>query len=367
MLIVRSPMRISLGGGGTDLPAYYRQHGGFVLSAAINKYFYSVLCRRDDGQIQIISSDLRVSETWSELARLDGRGTRLEIPLAVLKHFGRQASFDLFLASEILPGTGLGSSASVCVNILTIISRHLDIPLSKYELAECAFHIARNILGKPVGKQDEYASAFGGLNLIEFRADESALVRPVDISSQSLRALEERLLLFYTGASHDSWTILKAQEESSHDQGGAGVEALHIIKKLAVRMQAALESEDLESIGPLLHEGWEAKKSISKEISTPRIDRLYQLARESGATGGKITGAGGGGFLLLYCPIQSQATVRAALAEQQIQEMSFRFDHSGARVVTDDPFLDGDRHSGLKWNFTPITRRIAALPGMVAL
>src|SRR5712671_3441141 len=164
MLIVRSPVRISLGGGGTDLPSYYESFGGAVLSTSINKYFYTILQKRSDGKVQVISSDLRVAETWHDIARLDVKGSQLEIPLTSMKEFGRTLSIDLFLASEILPGTGLGSSASVCVGVLKTLAEYLNLPFSKYELAELAHHIARNILKKPVGKQDEYAAAFGGLN-----------------------------------------------------------------------------------------------------------------------------------------------------------------------------------------------------------
>lgn len=351
MLIVRSPVRISLAGGGTDLPAYYRQHGGVVLSTAINKYFYSVLCRRSDDKIQIISSDLRVSETWTHLAVSEVCGSRLEIPLAVVKHLNRPVSCDLFLASEILPGTGLGSSASVCVNILTALSHHLQVPLSKYELAESAYHIARNVLKKPVGKQDEYAAAFGGLNYIEFNPDDSTRVTPLFLPGGALHDLEDRLMLFFTGISHDSWSILKSQERSTAKPAGATVSSLHSIKDLAYRMRESLEAGDIDSVGALLHEGWEAKKKLSGDISNSRIDGLYDLARQSGARGGKITGAGGGGFLLLYCDLDKQDQVRHALAAEGLQEMSFRFDNAGAQVITDDPFLDGDRESGLCWNF----------------
>jgi len=179
MLIVRSPVRISFGGGGTDLPAYYTKFGGCVLSTSINKYFYTILQKRVDGKIQVISSDLRVVETWRDISKMDVKCSALEIPLAVIKELGRKLSVDLFLASEIVAGTGLGSSASVCVGVLRALTTYLGLPTSKYDLAEGAFHIARNVLGKPVGKQDEYAAAFGGLNFINFHEDGSASVEPV--------------------------------------------------------------------------------------------------------------------------------------------------------------------------------------------
>src|SRR5208283_1971426 len=198
MLIVRSPVRISFGGGGTDLPAYYEQFGGCVLSVAINKYFYTILTDRSDGRIQVISSDLRVFETWHDIANAMLRGSPLEIPLAVLKEMNCDIAVDLFLASEIPPGTGLGSSASVCVNILKTLTTYLQRPLSQPELAERAFFVARHLLGKHVGKQDEFAAAFGGLNFITFGRDGLTEVQPVDLDSELLRELQSNLMLFFT-------------------------------------------------------------------------------------------------------------------------------------------------------------------------
>jgi D-glycero-alpha-D-manno-heptose-7-phosphate kinase len=355
MLIVRSPVRISFAGGGTDLPAYYECFGGAVLSTAINKYFYTILGKRSDGRIQVISSDLRVFETWRNIAAMDIQGSGLEIPLAVLKELGCDISVDLFLASEIPPGTGLGSSASVCVNILATLTTYLNQPLSKYDLAERAFHIARDVLGRHVGRQDEFAAAFGGLNLITFRCNGLTEVQPVDLEPGLLRDLQSSLMLFFTGAAHHSWTILQEQEKSTKTQNGATVEALHDVRALVDRMLTALRTGDLNAFGALLDEGWQAKKRISGKISNPRIDHLYDLARSNGALGGKITGAGGGGFLLLYCEPHCQDAVRAALTAEGIQEMAFAFDQAGAQVIVNDPFIDGDERAGSRWIFTPLS------------
>jgi D-glycero-alpha-D-manno-heptose-7-phosphate kinase len=339
MLIARSPVRISFGGGGTDLPSYFEQYGGAVLSSAINKYLYTIVGTRTDGHIQIISSDLKAIETWKDIRQMSARGNKFEIPLAVLKELECQESIDLFLACEIPPGTGLGSSASVCVNVLQAVSAYLNRTLSKGELAERAFYIATKVLGKPIGKQDEYAAAFGGLNLIEFRRDGSTRVTPVQLDSALLNSLQQRLMLFFTGSSHDSWSILTDQSERLK-QNRPAVEALHRIHELAYSMHRALLEGNLHDFGALLHEGWEHKKSISEKISNPQIDCLYNAARSHGALGGKITGAGGGGFLLLYCEEESQPAVRDALAEFGVQEMRFDFDFNGARVLVNDPFLD---------------------------
>jgi len=360
MLIVRSPVRISFGGGGTDLPSYYETFGGAVLSAAINKYFYTVLEKRGDGKIQIISADLRTVETWQDIARMEVRGNALEIPLAVLKEYGCNVSVNLFLASEIPPGTGLGSSASVCVNLTKLLSTYCHISLSKHEIAERAFHITRNVLGRPVGKQDEYASAFGGLNFISFHQDGRTNVEPLNLEPELVRELQSSLLLFFTGASHHSWTILEEQEESTRKSGSGTVEYLHEIRKLAEPMKVALFSGELRKFGLLLHESWEIKKRLSSRISNDHINEMYKSALRNGALGGKITGAGGGGFLLLFCQQEHQQNVREALVTMGAREMGFEFDFQGAQVVADDPFIDGDENGGTRWTFVPCEDTLVA-------
>lgn len=353
MLIVRSPVRISFSGGGTDLPAYFEQFGGAVVSTSINKYFYTVLRKRTDGRIQVISSDLRVCETWQDLARMNLEGTELEIPFAVLKELDTELSADLFLSSEIPPGTGLGSSAAVCVNLLKTVSTYLKLPHSPDDLAEHAYHLARHVLKKPVGKQDEYASAFGGLNSFRFERDGRVEVNPLDLDPIVIAELQSNLMLFFTGSAHHSWTILRDQEKSSSEPKSAAIDALHHIHDLAERTRKVLLRGDLHGFGELLDEGWRAKKLVSGKISNSRIDDLYVLARNNGALGGKITGAGGGGFLLLYCEAQNQQALREAFCSVGIREMAFQFDFHGAQVVANDPFIDGDERCGTTWTFVP--------------
>jgi D-glycero-alpha-D-manno-heptose-7-phosphate kinase len=362
MLIVRSPVRISFGGGGTDLPAYFETFGGAVLSAAINKYFYTIVGKRTDGHIQIISSDLRAFETWKDISGMSVQesGSALEIPLAVLKDLGCEVAVDLFLASEIPPGTGLGSSASVCVNVLHAVATYLQIPLSKYDLADKAFYIATEVLGKPVGKQDEFASAFGGLNFITFERDGSSHVEAMKLGADTMSVLQQKLMLFFTGSAHHSWSILKEQEALSRKRQGAAVESLHQIRELAEKMRLALEAGELRKFGQLLHEGWENKKRISSKISNPAIDRMYSIARDQGAVGGKITGAGGGGFMLLYCDEENQQAVRQAFAAESIREMRFGFDFSGSRVLVNDPFIDQDENCAAPWTFVSAAQQAFA-------
>ena len=353
MLIVRSPVRISFGGGGTDLPAYFSAFGGGVLSAAIDKYFYTLVSRRDDGRIQVISSDLKVTETWEDIRETPVDSSRLGIVLSTLKHMDRHFGANLFLASEIPPGTGLGSSASVCVNILKAISEIAHVRLSRHELAATAYTIAHDLLKKPVGKQDEYASAFGGLNYIHFHQDDSVNVEPLLAAPETIQELQDNLMLFFTGISHDSWSILKQQDTNTRAAGGKSLDALHSIKQYGLSMRSALERGDLQSFGNMLDQAWQQKKQVTAGISNERIDHLYDLARKNGAVGGKITGAGGGGFLLLYCETDLQPRVRAAFASEGISEMMFKFDFTGAHLLVNDPFLDADDRGGRKWQFIP--------------
>lgn len=350
MLIVRSPVRISFAGGGTDLPSYYQKYGGAVISAAINRYFYTVLQKRGDGKIQIISSDLRVVESWEDIATSDLASSSLAIPLAALQTLGCSGiSVDIFMASEIPPGTGLGSSASVCVNVLKALSTYLQLEMSRYDLAERAYHIARNVLHKPVGKQDEYAAAFGGLNYIRFLTDGTTEVQPVEVNSEILAELQANLLLFYTGAAHDSWHILKDQENSMSAE--EGLERMHYLKELAAKVVSCLKRGALDEFGRLLDEAWRTKRTICQGISTSRIDELYRLAKANGALGGKITGAGGGGFLLLYSPREHHKALRDAFGREGIRDMAFRFDFQGAHTLVNDPFIDTDDRCGTRWVF----------------
>jgi len=226
-------------------------------------------------------------------------------------------------------------------------------------LAEKAFHISHDILGMAVGKQDEYAAAFGGLNYISFNQDGSTSVDQLELPPDVLRELQDNLMLFFTGASHHSWTILKTQEQATRHSLGATVDSLHQIRLLARKMWTALLAGNLREFGCLLDEVWYAKRSVSEKISNSRIDHLYETARHNGALGGKITGAGGGGFLLLYCEKDCQQKVRDALCREGLHEMVFEFDFHGARVLVNDPFLDGDGRCGLRWTLSPCVKTAA--------
>lgn len=338
MLIVRSPVRVSFAGGGTDLPAYYERFGGAVLNVTIDKYFYAVLNRRGDGRLHVISSESHVLDTARKVAAMDARGSDLEIPVAVLREIGCDFSADVFLSSEIPFGTGLGFSTCTCAAILKAFTTYLNRPLTKYQLAEQAFHISRHVLGRRVGRQDAFAIAFGGLNHITIRPGGHTEVTPVDLNLHVMHQLQSSLMLFFTGPAEHSRMILEEEERSTRVGTGRVLDPLNKMRLLTDRMIASLKSGDLDCFGALLDESWQAKRHVSSRISSKRIDHLYGTARRNGALGGKITGAGGGGSLLLFCPPHRQDEVRAALKAEGIREVPFKFDNDGVHVLVNESF-----------------------------
>ncbi len=324
-------MRISFGGGGTDLEAYYARYGGLVISTAINKYFYAIITTDESGDLQVISADYRSLFRHSPYNDLFWNGD-LALPKAILHHFGIRRGMNLFVASEVPPGTGLGSSSAAAVTLVRAISTLLEQPMTKQQVAELASSIEISKMGMPIGKQDQYASSFGGLNKITFTS-ENVTVDPVSIAPDVRQTLERRLMLFFTGSSRESTSILKHQQKSTQDQDEAVLKTLHNIKQVAVDVQACLEQGNLDEFARLLHYSWQEKRRLVPSLSTSFIDECYTLALEHGAAGGKITGAGGGGFLMLYCHEQAQDAVTTALEEQGLKRMSFRFDQQGAKVL----------------------------------
>lgn len=330
MLIARAPVRMSLAGGGTDLAAFYERYGGLVINVAVAKYFYAFVEVSGRPGLQISSSDYHTYFRHPHGRQLAWDGD-LSLPRAILSRFGVSDGVELFLASEVPPGTGLGSSSTVAVTLVKALSTLLNQPRSKAEVAEeaCAIEIGK--LGMPIGKQDQYAASFGGLNAFTFTANET-IVEPLTVSDKTRRTLEQSILLFFTGSSHNSSTILAEQTRSTR-QDSHVIEALRDIKRLAQEARDALERDKPDRLGELLHENWERKKRLASGISTGSIDRAYEVARAHGALGGKIAGAGGGGFLLLYCPPARQEAVTAALEAEGLVRMDYHFDYGGARVL----------------------------------
>ena len=330
MLIARAPMRVSFFGGGTDLPAYYQRFGGAVLSTAINKHFYVVLSHAE-GAVQVSSADYRTFFRHSELASCEWDDD-LRIPKAMLDYFRIYQGLSMFLASEVPPGTGLGSSGAVSVALVKALATSSGQPGDASSVAEIACEVDIGQLDLPVGKQDQYAAAFGGLNLIEFR-DGSVQVKPFELPLPLLLALERRVLLFFTGTARQSSSILLEQRARISGEDEETLAALHEIKAQAYRAQELLQAGKLDEFGRLLHQAWEAKKRASQVATNPEIDRLYEIARSAGALGGKIAGAGGGGFLTVFAEEGRQQEITSRLEGEGLFSMSFGFESRGATVL----------------------------------
>ncbi|MBZ0299828.1 MAG: GHMP kinase [Anaerolineae bacterium] len=331
LLIARAPVRISFGGGGTDLPAYYSQFGGAVLNTAINRYVYAIISDNANAALQIISSDFRVFERHTDATEMTTDG-ELGLAKAVLREFGQYEGMDLFLSSQVPPGTGLGSSGAVAVCMVAALAAWQGRTMNCFEIAEMACDIGINKLKLPSGKQDEYGSAMGGLNQIVFNPD-STIVKPLDLPTDVITTFERRIMLFFTGKSRNSGDILKRQSNASYDKDPATLERMHRIKALGLDMADALRRHDLDAFGSLLHQSWQQKRGVVDSISNDLIDQAYAAARAQGALGGKIAGAGGGGFMMLYCHEDRQQAVTEALQTLNLSRMDFRFDFKGPQIL----------------------------------
>ena len=332
MILTRAPLRIGLAGGGTDLEAYYGRHGGFVVSTTINKYFYVFLSPGPPDGVQISSSDYR---TFSRRRRgepplWDGD---LGLVKAVLHEFGIEGGISLFLTSEVPPGTGLGSSSAVAVALIKALAAYQGRTVSRDEVAQLACTIEIQRLGSPIGKQDQYAAAFGGLNGITFSAG-GVGVEPLSIEPKVRAQLEDNLLLFFLGSTRSANSILAQQQQSSAADDSETVASLHELKAMAIETARLLAQGRLREFGCLMDASWQQKKRLAKGVSNSRIDELYELARAEGALGGKVTGAGGGGFMLLYCEPADQAHVAEVLERRGLFRLDYRFDGAGAMTLT---------------------------------
>jgi D-glycero-alpha-D-manno-heptose-7-phosphate kinase len=326
MIITRTPLRISLGGGGTDLPSYYEEHGGFVLAGAINKYIYVALNKTFSNDYVLKYSQ---QETVSKI-------TEIEHPIVkeVFRHYKVKPSTEMVSIADIPAGTGLGSSGAFTVGLLRAVSAYQRQHATPGMLASDACRIEIEDLDRSVGKQDQYIAAFGGLTCFNFERDGSVSITPLQISSDTLHDLEERLLMFFTGYSRDAEEMLEDQKQRSQEQDPGMLENLHFIKKLGMQSKEALERGDTRLFAELMHEHWEMKRSRTSGMSNADIDAWYQLGRENGALGGKLVGAGAGGFLLFYAA--DPGLLRKAMRSAGLSEVRFAFDLDGSIVFTRD-------------------------------
>ncbi len=331
MLLVRAPVRISFAGGGTDLEDYYLRHGGMVVSAAIDKYFYVFVSPKDGDEVHIGSSDYRCFYRWSSGDEPVWEGD-LRLPRAVLHEFGVTQGLSIFLASEIPPGTGLGSSSTVSVALVKSLSALVGQRLTSGEIAEIAYRMESEKLGRFCGKQDQYAAAFGGVNAIYFQK-EGVRVEPLAMDIAMREQLRERLLLFFLGSSRAEADIGRMQQQATREGKVEVIESLHLLKNMAQETKDALERGELYRLGQILRESWEHKKRLASDITNPHIDEAYERAINKGAVGGKVAGAGGGGFLLLYCEPDCRGQVCAEMESLGLYRMDFHFDMGGAKVL----------------------------------
>ncbi|MGA2641538.1 MAG: galactokinase [Spirochaetia bacterium] len=324
MVLTRSPLRISLGGGGTDLPSYYRNHGGFLISAAIDKYVYVCITRPFTPGIHLKYTRLENVQKISEVQHPIIREC-----LALMNREPPQ--IEITTLAEIPAGTGLGSSGSFTTALLKALHAHERLFLHPDELAKLACHVEIERLKEPIGKQDQYIAAFGGITCFTFSPDESVEAVPLKLSAETILDLEDNLLLFFTGQHRSASTILKDQDVRTKESDAHMITNLHQIKDLAVRSKRALEEGRCTAFGEIMHEHWESKKKRSGGITNHSIDEWYELGRMNGAVGGKVVGAGGGGFLLFYA--QDRGKLRKAMAGAGLDEVRFRFDFEGTKVL----------------------------------
>ena len=324
MIITRSPLRITLGGGGTDLPSYYREYGGFLIAAAIDRYVYVTVMRPFTPGIFLKYSKLEHVEQVDEVQH------------PIIREAIRMLAFktpqlELTTLADIPAGTGLGSSGSFTTALLKALYAHRRRLLHPGELAELACDIEINRLKEPIGKQDQYIAAYGGITCFRFHTNDSVEATPLKLDMDTLFDLEDNLLLFFTGFSRSAGSILKDQQSRTEQADREMIQNLHYVKELGLLSQRALEAGDPRRFGELMHEHWEHKKRRSGGMSNPQIDAWYELGLANGAVGGKLVGAGGGGFLLFYA--EDRKRLRQAMGHAGLEEVRFRFDFEGTKVL----------------------------------
>jgi D-glycero-alpha-D-manno-heptose-7-phosphate kinase len=323
MIITRTPLRISIGGGGTDLPSYCERFGGFVISAAINKYVYiSANTMFQPGYLVKYSKTEHV-DTYDDIEH--------DLIREVLRHMDVEPHLEIVSIADVPAGTGLGSSGSFTVGLIHALNAYRRQHIGAEDMIRVACDIEMSVLGQPCGKQDQYIAAYGGMLCQEYRLDGSVTVSPLKINEATLRDLSENLMLFFTGYSRSASDVLEDQKARSQEDDKEMLNNLHFIKELGLKIREALEEGDTSGFAELMHEHWMHKKVRSAMITNRRINDLYDHAREHGALGGKLVGAGGGGFLLFYT--HDRRRLRKAMADEGLQEMDFSFDFDGSVVL----------------------------------
>lgn len=330
MIITRTPFRITLGGGGTDLPSYYSQYGGFVFSVTIDKYMYINL------NTPIVDDLIRIKYSkYEECTSVDE--IQHELAREALRLIEIKNSVEIQSMADIPAGTGLGSSGCYLVGLLNALHTYKSVNVSQQELAEEACFIEINVLKHPVGKQDQYTASFGGFVILNIDKNGTVKVERPPISEDIVDELESSLLVYYTHTSRSAINILKGQSKATQDKSSEKhkevVDSLHAIKEIGYKTYEAIVSGNLDEFGRLMDVHWQTKKKLSGQISNSLIDDIYQIGKENGAIGGKVLGAGGGGFIIFYCPKKNQIELSSAMTKCRLRRMRFRFDFDGSKVM----------------------------------
>ncbi len=329
MIVTRTPFRVTLGGGGTDLPSFYEKHGGYILAAGIDKYMYVAL------NVPVADQLVRLHYTQSETVA-NTRELRHELAREALLRYGIEHSVEIASLADLPAGTGLGSSSCYLVGLLQAIHAYLEVPTGKQELAEEACDIELNILRKPIGKQDQYLAVFGGLTEMVIARDGTVRVERLGLPAHAIAEFVSKTHLYYTKISRDAIDILAQQDRSVREsRGGSATESgLLEILHIGEAIGEAFRRSDFDRFGELMHDHWLAKRALSAKITVDPMERLYDaLRRDFGVTGGKIAGAGGGGFMMLYCPTDGKALTKY-MAGQGFERLNWTLDFSGSRLVS---------------------------------
>ncbi|MFA5356660.1 MAG: sugar kinase [Candidatus Omnitrophota bacterium] len=324
MIVSRAPVRLSMGGGGTDLASYYEKYGGFLMAAAINKYVYILLNKRFNESIRLSYSRTEIVDSIEQIEH--------RIFKEALRFTKIEKQVELVSVADMPAHCGLGTSSTFTVSLLNALFTYKKVYTSLEELAKSACSIEIDILKEPIGKQDQYASAIGGFNAYWFNKDGSVSVEPVAIKEEKLLELQNNILLFYLKKERSASSILGAQNKKIQDNDAGVIERLHKIKDMGLRTRKVFESGRIDEFGEILHEHWVTKKGLSVNISEPFIDEAYDTARKNGALGGKVVGAGGGGFLLIYCP-REKGRLLGAMEKLGFLPMWFAFEREGAKII----------------------------------
>ena len=324
MILSKAPVRLSMGGGGTDLASYYREYGGFLLATSINKFVYILLNRRFEDNFRLSYSKTEIINTVEEIEHPIFRES--------IKYVGIEGKVEIVSVSDVPSNCGLGTSSTFTVALLNALYAYRRDYIGIDKLAESACHIEINVLNEPIGKQDQYASAFGGFNAYYFEKDGSVRVEPLRIKEEMMIELQNNIFLFYLNKNRSASSILKEQNENSKKNDKDTIERLHKIKEIGLYTKKILEEGKINEFGEVLHNHWLTKKGLSNKISDPFIDEAYDIALKNGAIGGKVVGAGGGGFLLLYCPNNKPKLIEA-LRNFGLKPTWFSFEFEGAKKI----------------------------------